>query len=701
LATLNHPEILLLDKTARVGLGVPVALATGLTLIALALALTLTRSPLVVAATNSIPPETTIATTRAAGGICQQGETLPGATTAMRISVSATIGPRVTVTALSGSRVIARGTRGPGWTGENPLVAVRRIPQTIPDARVCVALGPALGTVGLLGAPVDNEGHAKLRIEYLRPGPRSWWSLASATARRMGLGRSPGGTWVALVALALMATAAVLASWLILGWVGRSGPPTRAAWICALVACLSAASWSIVTPPFQTPDEPSHFAYAQLLAETGRLPTSGASNYSPAEDAVLEALEHLEVRFKPATGTISSAAQQRSLEAVLAQPLARHGAGGAGVAATEPPLYYALEAVPSILASGGNLLDQLTWMRLFSALLAGVAVLFVYLFLREALPAAPWAWTVGALGVALYPLLGFMSGSVTPEALLCAVSAALFYCLARAFRRGLTPRLAVAIGTLTAGGFLTKLNFVGLAPGVALALIVLTRRAARTSGRSAYRSLALAAAIGASPVYLYAIVNVLSNHAGLGLASSGIGITAKQGSPLDELSYIWQFYLPRLPGMATDFPGISPLRQLWFDRTVGMYGWLDTFFPEWVYNVALIPAALIAALCARTLYLYRAALRRRAPELAVYAVIAVGVPALVGADSYLEYPGRSGGYSEPRYLLPLAALFGAVLALAARGAGRRLGPAVGTLIVVLILGHDIFSQLLTVARYYV
>jgi hypothetical protein len=47
-------------------------------------------------------------------------------------------------------------------------------------------------------------------------------------------------------------------------------------------------------------------------------------------------------------------------------------------------------------------------------------------------------------------------------------------------------------------------------------------------------------------------------------------------------------------------------------------------------------------------------------------------------------------------LPPLAAM----LALAARGAGRRWGPTAGTLIVVLFLAHDVFSQLQVIARYY-
>jgi hypothetical protein len=41
-----------------------------------------------------------------------------------------------------------------------------------------------------------------------------------------------------------------------------------------------------------------------------------------------------------------------------------------------------------------------------------------------------------------------------------------------------------------------------------------------------------------------------------------------------------------------------------------------------------------------------------------------------------------------------------VLALAARGAGRRWGPAAGALILVLLFSHDLFSQLQVIARYY-
>jgi hypothetical protein len=46
----------------------------------------------------------------------------------------------------------------------------------------------------------------------------------------------------------------------------------------------------------------------------------------------------------------------------------------------------------------------------------------------------------------------------------------------------------------------------------------------------------------------------------------------------------------------------------------------------------------------------------------------------------LHFPVAAAGFAEPRYLLPMAVLFAAVLGLAARGAGQRCGPAVGAAI---------------------
>jgi hypothetical protein len=482
-------------------------------------------------------------------------------------------------------------------------------------------------------------------------------------------------------------------------WEGLRRVP-RAAWTCAVVAIVNAVCWSVISPPFEIPDEPSHFAYVQRLAETGTLPTLSDERFPPAEYTALTDLHYSQVRFHPETGTIFSQPEQRKLEKDLARPLARSGSeGAAGVAASEPPLYYALETIPYGLASSGNILDQDAGMRLFSAVFAGFTALFAFLFLREALPGARWAWTVGGLGVALTPLLGMMSGAVNPDGLLFAVSTALFYCLARGFRRGITPPLAGAIGAALAIGLVTKLSFLGLVPGAILGLLAMCILAARKSRQIALRCLALGLGVGASPVILYGISNLFSGKPVTGSFNSVIAFSSNRGgSILKELGYIWQFYLPRLPGMSHDFHGLSTTRVLWFDGLVGLYGWLDTTFPTWVYNAALIPAGAIVVLLVSALFKYRSALRSRAVEIVVYLVISLGALGLVGADDYLhKIPGE---YAEPRYVLPMLALWGAILALAARGAGRRWGPAVGALIVCLILAHNIFSQLLVISRYY-
>jgi len=696
------------------GARVRMVLLVGLALIAVAVVVTLSRSPLVVAGTNSVAPRMAVAKTKGDSILCQGGERVPSGTTAVRLWVHTNISPAVQVVVMSGSRVLTGGRQQAGPLTAAVAIPVARVSGAISGARVCFRFGPAVETVLLIGQdvarPRRGEAAFRVRVEYLRGGHRSWWGMALSVARRIGLGRAPGGSWVAFLPVVLMAAAVFLAVRLAIrqlavapdrasSLAGRGGVPAPA-WVCAGIACLSAASWSVLTPPFQVPDEPSHFAYVQQLVEAGRLPSSSEGRFSEEEEVVLRDLRHGEVRFNPAIGTISSVSQERRLERDLAQPLARRGSGSAGVASSEPPLYYALETIPYLAGSSGTLLDQLELMRLLSSLMAGVTALFAFLFLREALPRVSWAWTVGGLATALAPLVGFTAGAVTPDSMLCALSAALFYCLARAFRRGLTRRLAVAVGGVLMIGLLSKLNFLGLLPGAGVALVLLARRAARGSRRVARESLVLAGVIPAVPVCVYVAVNLLSEHSALGLLSIGLEKASAHGSIVGGLSYIWQFYLPRLPGMARDFPGILMTRQVWFDRLVGVYGWGDTYFPNWVYELALIPAGAIMALCVRTLFVERGAVRARAGELGCYLLIAGGVLALVGADAYLSFPASGGGYADPRYLLPLAVLFAAVLAVAARGAGRRWGPVAGALVVLLLIAHDVFSQLLLVGRYY-
>lgn len=473
-----------------------------------------------------------------------------------------------------------------------------------------------------------------------------------------------------------------------------------AGWVCASVAVLNAACWSVITPPFQVPDEPSHFAYVKQLAEAHTLPSSNSFEFSPEEDRALGALNKGNNLILPPTGTTGSLAQQRKLERelALAAELPREGSKGVGGGLIEPPLYYLAETVPYTIASDGTLLTRLKLMRLFSALFAGITAMFAFLFVRETLPATRAAWVAGGLSVAFAPLLGFMSGAVNSDSLLFATAAALFWSIARAFRRGLTYRRAILIGTITAVGLLSKSGFVGLLPGVLVGLGVLAWRMARSSRRSAYRAFALGAGIAASAIVLLVIIDLVANKSPVTSTSTPGTIASHHRSFFAAISYVWELFLPRLPGMTPYFPGVFTTREIWFDGFVGQYGWTETAFAGWVYTLAGIFGVAVLVACVRTLVVLRATVRERLTELAVYAIMSVGLLVLIGGASYFAV--EAGAYTEARFLLPLLSLMAAGVALATRVAGRRWEAVLATLVVLAMMADDIFSQLLVISRYY-
>jgi 4-amino-4-deoxy-L-arabinose transferase-like glycosyltransferase len=476
----------------------------------------------------------------------------------------------------------------------------------------------------------------------------------------------------------------------------------RSAVVCALVATLNATAWAILMPAFQVPDEQSHYAYAEYLVQHGRPPAARADDtLSTSESTALRALKFEQMSFAREDETIWTAAEQRRMDALLAQGGNRaDGNGSANEVGTEPPLFYALQAVPYAIADGGSVLDRLQLMRLLSALLAGVTVLFVFLFVREALPAIPETWTVGALGVAFAPMFAFMSGGVNSDALLYAASAALFYTLARGFRRGLDGRQAVAIGAATGVALMAKFNAIGLLPGVAVALLTMSLRRERALRLRTLALPALALGVAIAPMLLEMLLNAtLWDRPVVGATASNYDASAVHPSLGATLSYAWQFYVAPLPGVTHYFQGLS-LRDLWVDGFVGSFGWLEGTFRPVVYDLALVPIAAIALLAGRTLVVQGRRVRPRLGELLSYTVLALVFMLFIAAASYIAYLRYGGGLGQIRYLFPLLPLYGVLLALAARGAGRRWTPVIGTSIVALAITHDLFSQLMVLARYY-
>lgn len=477
----------------------------------------------------------------------------------------------------------------------------------------------------------------------------------------------------------------------------------RTAWICAAVAILNGFAWSLITPPFQVPDEISHFAYVQYMAETGDPPRHVAGDYmSEEERRTLESLRFFSIVGQGANRPIWTEREQQGLDRVEAQGLDRVSDGSSSTAVNNPPLFHALQVAPYELASGGSLLDRLFAMRLLSVLLSALTVLCVFMFLRESFPGSPWAWATGSLAVAFQPLFGFVSTGVNNDSGLFLASAFLFLVLARTLRRGLTRRRGVAIGAAVGLGIVTKLTFVAFVPAAGLALLALVVKAKPGARREAVAATALAAAVAAVPVVAYLALNELvwdRQVFGSLVGTEAVDFEGRAGSLREQLSYLWQLYLPRLP-FQVDLISGEALRTVWLNGLIGRFGWLDYGFDSWVYELGFWIAAALALLAATGIVRAAATVRARWLELAVYALAAGGLAAIIGRLGYQARIGSPYPFEQARYLLPLLPLYAGGLVLAARAVGRRWAPTAGALIVILAATHGLFSQLLTIARYY-
>ncbi|MDP8977692.1 MAG: DUF2142 domain-containing protein [Actinomycetota bacterium] len=472
-------------------------------------------------------------------------------------------------------------------------------------------------------------------------------------------------------------------------------------WACAALAVFNAVVWALVTPPLQVPDERSHLSYAQFLAESGRPPRPVTPVPDRGEQHFL--LEGLP--FSLDQRPTWSSAEDRRVRRELNRPRPPIEESAVKNAVTYPPLYYVYEAVPAAVGSSLSLLDRLYLMRVVSAMLAGVTVASAFLFLRELLPGTPWAWTVGGLVVGFHPLLGAISGGVNNDAMVYAAGAVVLLVIARCFRLGLTRRRGVALGAAAAAGVLVKATMVGLLPGAALGVLVLCWRS-RGDARSSARQGALAAgSLLAGVTAGWLALDVLVFDRPLAAATGGMvsGAVERATTLRGQLSYLWQFFLPRLPFMVDAFPGYPeyPVWDVYLQGFVGRFGWFQYGFPLWVNLLGLAVLVVVAGFAGVELARCREALRRRWPELAVYATMLAGTLLLVAVTGYRYREASGFNFEQPRYLFTLLPLYGAVVALAARGVGRRWGQTAGAVLVTVAAWHSLFSMLLTINRYYV
>ena len=259
-------------------------------------------------------------------------------------------------------------------------------------------------------------------------------------------------------------------------------PGPLVALLCA--TAILALGWIAVVPPFQAPDENGHFAYVQFLAERGELPASdGPPTLSTALSRAALAANSLQTQQQLGTKPEwAESAHDRYLQRTAREDASDRRDGGPTPAAVNPPLYYLWELPAYSIASGGDLFARATVMRLWTVPFLLITVAATWLLAGVVFGPQTERQLAAAAVPALFPMVGFISGSINPDGLLYALWSVAFLLGARILvGRG---QLLDLIGLLVVVGLAiaTKAVSLALAPAVLLVLGVLLwrNRARRT-----------------------------------------------------------------------------------------------------------------------------------------------------------------------------------------------------------------------------
>jgi hypothetical protein len=606
-----------------------------------------------------------------------------------------------------------------GGRATSAVFAIRELPShpSASPASVCITADDTVswGGTSLPAPPVASPPtlggtplSARIAVWYLPPrgSKESYLSAAHAILGRASLFRPEWvDPWLYVVILLAVLPALALVALRCLALAVASAQPRRlAAWLFT-IAAVNFISWSLITPPFQAPDEVDHFAYAQSLIERGtrpsRDPHARLARWSSSERVALEgvsfATDHEAADSRPPW----LAQQDRVYEARAARlhPRADDG-GGNETAAVHGPIYYAALA-PAYAVANTSPFSQLIAMRVLSALLGALTVLFTFLLARELAPGRLWLGVVAALLVAYEPMYGFISGVVNNDVGVNAGAAALELLLIRMLRRGITIPTGAVMGVLLIALPLVKGTALSLYPVAVLVLIaVLWRHHARRDA-GAWIALALGAIL--MGVASGALGGLHMSSAPAGSSVVGANATAVGGALGDIpgfLSYLWQVFLPRLPFMGQHFSGsVYPAWSIFVVRGWAAFGSYTVAFPTWVYDVILSTMVV-------TIPLWAWAARRewtwvRNHRLELLALVAMPAAVIVGFEAAYYTPtpraviAEVGRYAFPA-IGPLALLV--VAALHAFGRRRMLGVAVALLVAMIAFSYA--SQLLTLTSFY-
>jgi 4-amino-4-deoxy-L-arabinose transferase-like glycosyltransferase len=582
-------------------------------------------------------------------------------------------------------------------------------PASVPVAacltpRHVVSLGGTLATVDvpptLDGKPA---GDARIAV-WFRPPAGSKRSLVSQIPtifERATLFRPPWvGRWTYWLLLGLVLPAAFALGLFLLIRAQALSWRALGAGVFAVAVAIT-LSWSLVTPPFQAPDEQDHFAYVQQLAENGKTPSQadGLPAWSTSLRIGLQSVRALSANEQADGRPPWLEHDERVWARREGAGASRKDGGGPTTAATHGPVYYGVMTVPYRLAGGASIWSQLTLMRIFSGLLSALTVLFVLLAAREVAPRRPLFAVGAALLVALNPMFTFIGASVNNDVGVNTAAALFLLLVVRAARRGLSIPLALGLGVTL--GVLPVIKGTSYALYVVAAIALLALLLSRRD-----RKVLVGAVVAVAAVVLVQILwsSIAAGFGRTTFTTPGGGAPITGASLWDtaglSLGYLWQIFFPVLPSMFDHYPYHEwPAYTIYVVRGWGSFGWYAIDFPALVYQTII--AGTVATLGCAAVFARRRWTWLKANWVIVVTLLATPVIVVAAVERAFATPGQRTLIAEMgRYAFPAIGALAILAAGAWAAFGERWAARLTTAVVVSLMVLTYAAQLLTLGGFY-
>lgn len=403
-------------------------------------------------------------------------------------------------------------------------------------------------------------------------------------------------------------------------------------------------TYSLVVPPFETPDEIYHYAFARHLAAGNGLPVQGPERTGPWEQEGSQP-----PLYYGLVALANAGIDQGGLDS-FAEENPRANLGDPHQPGNKNFMLFSAQRRPLI---GVNLALHVG--RWISLVLGTMTVFFTYLLARCAFPGDTWSRLLATALVATIPQFTFISASLSNDNMITVVSAATLVSLAalggRTTRVGILWWEWVGLGLLLSLGALSKLQGLGL---ILLAAYTFTLYARRDN---AWGSLIQGAIWVAGVVLIVAGWWYIRNLVLYGDPFGTTNLLSVTGQRVEPLT---------LSGLYGELRGLQ--MSFW-----GLFGWFSILLPSWTYTLFEMLTALAASgaviVCVRSL---RASLVSVAPREQI--VNAVGISWVWALIS-----------------LSLLAYW---ISVAQGSQGRLLFPAISALVVIAVLGLRFWAGLL-------